>query len=285
MLCLRWIVTILSLTVLFWFMGSGAARAEAEFCPASVDWMYAFPAPREGLHSFYVFASSERTVSANVIVETDQKWYTFQVLNARISADLAHYRTSTVHYDYTFYHSRPLYVQLPAGENVVRTWVNDAFSSGDTQFGWDTKGDVDCLPAPGGDPKVPVEKDRPVRTNPLNELEQLPSAAETVIAPTAMDPPADLKTCATPFVPARVRSTIAPAWPTGIAISVPLSTDVEVAVSPDGKLADAWVYKPSGIPELDLAAVKAAKLSKYQPGTALCHPAPGYYLFRADFQP
>jgi hypothetical protein len=45
------------------------------------------------------------------------------------------------------------------------------------------------------------------------------------------------------------------------------------------------VYTPSGYPDLDLAALKAAELSKYRGGIALCKPAPGAYLFRADFDP
>jgi TonB family protein len=60
---------------------------------------------------------------------------------------------------------------------------------------------------------------------------------------------------------------------------------VEVAVSLDstGKVIDAIVYKSSGNPDLDAAALAAAKQSGYSPEIERCQPISSRALFRSDF--
>jgi hypothetical protein len=243
-----------------------------------------FGAPNDGLVAFYVGAESARTVSANVIVEGERNWYTFQFKDAQLVPDLAHYQSSIVRFDRTLYHTKPLYVQLPPGEQIVRWWIYDAIATGDSVFGWDSRGDVTCFPPPEGDTKIPPSAYTPKRVNAPKDLEQLPGPSDTILASAKMPAPPDLNECAKPFVPATVVRASQPSWPPSVPkLSASVVSEIEVAINADGSLAGAWVYTPSGYPDLDQAALRAAELSKYRGGIALCKPAPGTYLFRSDF--
>jgi len=277
---------VLSAAALF-VMQSGRVRAaEVEFCPARLDDFHAYGAPHDGLRSFYVSAESARSVSANVIVQGERNWYTFQFMDAALVPDLAHYRTSTVRFDRMLYHTKPLYVQLPPGERVLRWWIYDATATGDSVFGWGNKGDVTCFPPPGGGAKILPLADPPKRDNPSDDLAQLPGPSDTVLSGSQIAQPADTTECAKPFVPATVIHAFQPSWPMSVPrLSMAVVSEIEVAVNANGSLAGAWVYQPTGFPELDSEALKAAEFSKYHGGIALCKPAPGTYLFRADFDP
>lgn len=263
-----------------------AWASEAEFCPAQLGAFRTFSTPFDGLISFYVSAESTRSVSANVIVQGERNWYTFQFKEVSLVPDLAHYQSATVRFDRTLYHSKPLYVQLPAGERIVRWWIYDAIATGDSTFGWESRGDVTCFPPPEVDTGIRPLADAPKRVNPRNDLAQLPGPSDTILNVAKIAEPADITECAKPFVPATVLRAVQPVWPATVGrLTTNVTSEIEVAVNANGSLAGAWVYTPSGYPALDLAAVRSAELSKYQGGIAMCKPAPGTYLFRADFDP
>jgi hypothetical protein len=280
------VFVIFGATAIF-LMSCGRVRAgEVEFCPAHLGDFHAFGGAHDGLIAFDVAAESARSVSANVIVQGESGWYTFQFKDAALVPDLAHYQSPTVRFDRTLYHTKPLYVQLPPGERIVRWWIYDAMSTGDSMFGWDSRGDVTCFPPPEAETKIPTLANRPKRVNAGNDLAQLPGPSDSILVSSKMAPPADITECAKPFVPAMVVHAEQPLWPTSVPrLSASVTSEIEVAVNANGTLAGAWVYTPSGYPDLDLAALKAAERSKYHGGIALCRPAPGTYLFRADFSP
>lgn len=280
------VLTVASAAAVFLVQATQARADVMEFCPAHLNGFHAFASPHDGLISFYVAAESARTVSANVIVQSDRGWYTFQVKNANLVADVAHYESPTVRFDRTLYHTKPLYVQLPAGEGVVRWWIYDATAVGDATFGWDKRGDVTCFPQPEGETKFPPLANAPKRVNESYDLAELPGPSDSVLVVSPIPQPAEMTECAKPFVPASVVHATQPTWPSTVrSLLTNLTTEVEIAVNSDGSLAGAWVYTPSGIADLDLAALRAAEASTYRGGIALCKPAPGNYLFRADFDP
>jgi Gram-negative bacterial TonB protein C-terminal len=91
--------------------------------------------------------------------------------------------------------------------------------------------------------------------------------------------------CAEPFKSAMVTAPVMPSIPeiareSGFDRSATL---IEVAIGADGSLKDAWVYSTSGIPMLDEAALRSARLSQYAAGRSFCAAAPGNYIFRAEF--
>ena len=272
------------------FLNSGerAIAAKVEFCPAHLDAYHAFDGTNDGLVSFYVAAESARSSSANVIVQGERGWYTFQFQNAALLADVAHYKSHTVKFDRTLYHTKPLYVRLPAGERIVRWWIYDATSLGDTVFGWDKRGDFTCLPEPDANPNAKVRDipDPPQRVNATNDLEALPAAGATVLPAYAIATPGDMTKCLNPFVSSTVTRAVSPLYPASARwLATNVTSEIEVAINADGSLAGAWVYTPSGIPAIDAAALRSAEISTYSKGIAMCRPAPGTYLFRADFDP
>lgn len=112
-----------------------------------------------------------------------------------------------------------------------------------------------------------------------------PSSASVVLA---AKPSAALETatCSEPFRVAMVKTQAMPHYPQTIVRPADrVGTDVEVAVNPDGTLADAWVWGPSGFSAFDDEAVRAAKASTYTNSWAYCKPVPGLYFFRVTFEP
>ncbi|MBV9232878.1 MAG: hypothetical protein JO030_02440 [Candidatus Eremiobacteraeota bacterium] len=271
---------------MFFVLACGRTWAgPVEFCPARLDGFHAFHGPNDGLIAFYVAAESARTVSANVIAQGESSWYTFQVKDVALVPDLAHFQSSTVRFDRVLYHTKPLYVKIPQGERIVRWWIYDATATGDAKFGWDKRGDVTCFPPPEGKTQIPPLADAPKRVNASNDLAQPPGPADTILAVSTIPPPPDISECTEPFVPARVVHAVEPQWPSSVPrLSATVASEIEVAINADGSLAGAWVYTPSGFPDLDIAALNAAELSKFHGGIALCKPAPGTYLFRALFE-
>lgn len=263
-----------------------AEASKVEFCPARLDYYHYFSGANDGLVAFYVAAESARSVSANVIVQGSSSWYTFQLQNAALLPDLAHYRSHTVRFDRILYHTKPMYVRFPAGERIVRWWIYDATSLGDTVFGWDKRGDFTCLPEPDAlvRGKFPPLSNPVERVNGIDDLEQLPGPSDAILPAYKIAPPSDMTKCAAPFVPATVVRAMSPLYPRSVGrLNATVTVEIEVAINANGSLAGAWVYTPSGIPDIDAAALRAAEISKYQPGLAMCRPAPGNYLFRADF--
>lgn len=65
----------------------------------------------------------------------------------------------------------------------------------------------------------------------------------------------------------------------------PVEAQVLVTIDQYGNLISASIYKSSGNRDIDAAAIKAVRASKYSPKLVDCHPTLGHYLFRAEFLP
>jgi hypothetical protein len=59
---------------------------------------------------------------------------------------------------------------------------------------------------------------------------------------------------------------------------MPETTVIEVAVKPDGTLADTWVWGPSGDEVFDTSRLGEVKRDTFRPGSAYCEPAAGFYF-------
>lgn len=78
-----------------------------------------------------------------------------------------------------------------------------------------------------------------------------------------------------------------PVWPSSLPKNTPpFDVIVFVTVETDGTVQKAHIYRSSGYPAADAAAISAAKASTYKPGVFFnCKPQALDYLFRATFQP
>jgi TonB family protein len=104
-----------------------------------------------------------------------------------------------------------------------------------------------------------------------------PNAVAT--APAASARPA----CPVPNAPARTISAAMPETPEGIA-GLPASAQIQVTLDAAGHVTDLRIYRSAQDPQLDRAAITAARSSTYAPAIVECLPAGGSYLFTVEFQ-
>ncbi len=98
-------------------------------------------------------------------------------------------------------------------------------------------------------------------------------------SPTATPKPA----CSAPDVPARAIDAITPPAPPD-AQGAQGQVKVRVDLDAQGNVTGTAPYSSSGNPLLDMAAVRAARGSRYAPEQRDCKNVPGSYLFTVDFQ-
>ncbi|MDQ2871559.1 MAG: energy transducer TonB [Candidatus Eremiobacteraeota bacterium] len=99
-------------------------------------------------------------------------------------------------------------------------------------------------------------------------------------SPTASPKPS----CTAPDVEAKTLVPVAPDEPQAASDQgLTGSVQIEVLLGTSGLVRDASVYRSSGSPLLDQAALRAARASTYAPEQRDCHAIPGAYLFTAEF--
>ena len=108
-----------------------------------------------------------------------------------------------------------------------------------------------------------------------------PAAATAPPTPIATQKPA----CAQPHVDATTTNPVAPDTPeTAREQGATGTVQVRVSLSAAGSVLAATVYRSSGSPLLDRAALQAARQSSYAPEIDDCVKVAGDYIFRADFE-
>lgn len=92
-------------------------------------------------------------------------------------------------------------------------------------------------------------------------------------------------TCAQPHLDATTTNPVVPDTPeTAREQGATGTVQVKVSLSATGSVLSATVYKSSGSPLLDEAALQAAQQSAYAPEIDDCIKVSGAYIFRADFE-
>jgi protein TonB len=110
-----------------------------------------------------------------------------------------------------------------------------------------------------------------------------PQPAAATFAPTPVSTPKP--SCVQPHVDATTTNPIAPDTPeTAREQGATGTVQVKVSLTATGSVLAAAVYKSSGSPLLDEAAVRAARQSTYAPEIDDCVKVAGDYIFRADFE-
>jgi TonB family protein len=74
-----------------------------------------------------------------------------------------------------------------------------------------------------------------------------------------------------------------PQTPDGVE-GLPATAEVQVTLDAAGRVTDLSMYRSAYNPQLDRAAIAAAKASTYAPALVDCLPAGGTYLFTVEFQ-
>jgi hypothetical protein len=273
-------LTIVSAAFVAFLACSAIARAETDFCPASVDAMRPVGSPSPAGSStrfrYQLGARSQRVVeNASMIADTDDGWYAWNVAAIPIGQSRR---------------SDRLHVTFPQAVTVRHAWVTEVTLSTKTDFPWKPDQTYPCeVPtyANRGAPDSGEERPQSRRpsASPSRTVAALPSpspgALQSVAYPAAM--PFDSVDCAVPFRQARVIAAKAPEYPSGFDVGGGVATQVDVQLDEQGHLLDAWTYKTSGVMAFDASGLRAARLSTYAPAISYCQPVLGEYLFIASF--
>jgi len=92
--------------------------------------------------------------------------------------------------------------------------------------------------------------------------------------------------CAAPFTEPSATYAAQPQYPAGaVKQRISVSVLVEVTIDPNGAIADAKIFKSSGDPYIDSAALTAARKSTFAAGTVNCTPAKKSAIMRMVFNP
>ncbi len=265
------------------------ALALAEYCPAEIGQLHQLEATTgsSALIAYALHAEGPRSVAGSVVFDTSMGWFVADFPTTPLTARAYHMQDEFVTFTRTTFESDPLYVRFPQALTLKGAYISKATSSDDHLFGWDAKGTVQCAPRAGFEVQSTASP-QPcfLKTlNPRTDLYATPSPNALIAAAAVTSTPGSTN-CDVPFANATVVSPASPDYPQlererNLAGAV----WVEVAVNGDGTLADASIYAPSGSRDFDEAALRAARLSKYEGGRVFCQPAGANYLFQAVFSP
>lgn len=254
------------------FMVTARAKAAAEFCPAMIEG-----APQRvsaGVYELRLAAMSERSVTGMAQFETPQGWYTAAFASVKLHEKPKQAVSQANLFMLNGYISDPVYVKMPADVAISYAYVSQASTSGETFFGWDSKGTMPCEPVGLMDSVPPPD---PIAT---------PSSHDAIIAAHPIASPVGTA-CTRPLGKVTFKNAPPMKMPAmfqgGYTALQAKPTIVAVAVDPSGGVVDDWVWQSSGTPVLDDAAANEARKATFGPAQAFCRYVPGYYLFHVTW--
>ena len=259
------------------------ALAVTEYCPAIVGDFHPWRAGGEGAFSYDLIGFAPRELAGTIVVQSDSGWFSFAFDNARmVKRSERAWAPEQDSISFDDFSSDALYVVFPKPVKIVRAWLNDATLRSGASTPWAVGQHLSCDPlATDGDDFIKWRRGE-VRMQPERIIAATRDGV-TVSSAVAMLEPAGLH-CKKPFVDATARGATLRTTVTELAEGDQSHVVlVAVAISSRGVLDDAWIYASSGVPDLDAAALKAARSTSYVAGVALCAPAPTEALFRAEF--
>jgi TonB family protein len=259
--------------------------AETEFCPATLSAAHKQTVQDTNEFAYWLQALGARTVAATIVADTNEGWFTWEQQPVQLTPTKFTAKTRDYAIRFEIARSPELRVNFPLAVEVRRAWVVSAKTTGDETFGWDAQGVVTCrLPDLANFDTVTDGND----TETLQPGDPTPGPAPPPALATRAPAPFPDTTCKKPFESAQTLTAQRPNLPAMLVaqgFDEPAQATVYVVVSPDGNVADAWVFSSSGYPSLDAETLKAAQRSTYSPAVSYCKPVAGIYLFSATFQP
>ena len=264
---------------------AASARSATEFCPAQLIGPYAPSGTGSATaYGYRLRALSQRTVEGTIVAETERGWFSWVQAPVALVRTTYLRTTPTYRIRYPVAESPGLSVVFPEAVDVRRAWLSVGKTQGETVFGWDSHGTIECSPADFAayDRRSDFMKRDPQPGDPT------PAAAPPPATATPAAAPVPAAACARPFTAAVVVHAASPVFPDVVknaGFSQAAVSVVYVAIDSDGKLVDAWTFMPSGYPALDASAIAAARASTYTAPVSYCRPVSGTYLFEAEFLP
>lgn len=271
---------ILGASAVFVFCAFARCDARVEFCPAALTispvGTTATNQPAT-TYGFILKASGPRNLIATLTFDTDKGWFSSTTPAVALAEKQYHYDLGAWTAVRSNWNSPLMYVRFPSQVRLTNAWVSVANAQA-------------CAPSvvhqvPVNDPfseSVTLFHNKVV-ANDADHLNVLPDL-DSVVLPARTTASEYRTSCAKPFSDPGFTRAARPdpgntahfATHTGISI-------VEAAINPDGSLAQAWIWLPSGEPAWDNALLWAAQHSQYRSAVAYCRPVPSYYLIGLSF--
>ncbi len=273
--------------VVFSALVHARALAIVEYCGATVQLVPVDGATLVSPATVFAMtfsADTPRTVSGHVAVHSqDGTWYDIAFSNVDLKLRSRRYQTPSALFTHKDAASAPLFVAFRSALHFTTAFVSSVTVTNEHVLGWDSQ-EHRCA---GSDPDPSFVKHvwgsniLPLDPDPKPTM---PPPGSPLLQPAVRSAPGPTD-CAVPFAEARITRAVAPDFPVAYSMGQTYVSLIEVAVNEKGSLDDAWVYGPSGVKVLDDEALRAARLSTYQPRRSFCGDVPGIYLFRAEFHP
>jgi hypothetical protein len=265
---------------------AGRTLATTEICPAQAGEFHPIVAKDTATtFAFDLYAQSARTVQGALMVGTSSGWYEVRVPATALTERKHSYDGKFGPQSRTSYESAPIYVRFPQPAEVIIAFVSHAQTHGETEFGWDTKGDTACTPQAGVDAnEVQFGIQGFHETAPRDDVDAAPSTTSVFATAVKARSPGSTN-CAQPFADAGIVTPVNPDYPELGLHPRPALAVVEVVVNAAASPIDAWVYLSSGSTAFDAAALAAAEAAHYHAGTMFCKPIGGFLLYPAEFDP
>lgn len=253
---------------------AAAARAATEFCPARaaeaapVGVDYGSPAMQ---YSYQLVALRPKTVDAAIIADTDHGWYRWNVSGVTLTATVR--ALSSAPYGirpiptFTEADSPRLLVAFPAAVVIRHLWIVAVQSEGQTAAcdvpGFESA--QDPAPPPG--------------------VATVTAASQAAVAVSSA-PPFTIENCTQPFKAAAVTMAAEPD-PSDASqdYGEPLAGWAAVALDPNGRIVDTWIYASNGPMQWRSDVLRAARRSKYSGAISYCRPVNGLVLFEGTLRP
>ncbi|MBC5816696.1 MAG: TonB family protein [Candidatus Eremiobacteraeota bacterium] len=174
----------------------------------------------------------------------------------------------------TTYNSAPLYFALPHSMTLTAVWIYDLKLDG-------KPADCGTLPLYHAHYKSlsPLKWHGGAMSD-VDVRRQAPPHPPLAVAEKRID----FSGCPAVVKEAEAVSLQTPEYPRGVALRK-TSVIIRIALDAAGRVADASVLQSGGTPEFDAQAFTAAVKSRYNPRLFLCASVPGFYTFRANFDP
>ena len=293
----------------FFALNCRPALAIAEFCPATLTYAHAADTPAllrrqsaidsvgdaqprlASLFGIELSAYGPRTiVSAKLAFDTTAGWFTADVPQTALIEKDRHYANASAAFTRHDWITPVMYVRFPVPAAIAHAWVYSITVAGDDMFNWSAQGTVICPPTPGPSKQQARNQSKMSQASrwldPKDEdhLDVPPGPNSTILQGTASNALGD-SSCAEPFREAEVTSQAEPEYPNFLRNSFAgrAQNAVEVAISPDGSIRDAWIWGPSGFTLFDDSTLRAARSSKYSGARAYCQAVPASYLFKVTY--
>jgi TonB family protein len=274
------------------------ARALTEICPAQVEVAAVSSAAHKDMGPATIFgfaltSAGPRSVSGRLAFDTSAGWFTVDVPSVALTEKNRHYNAMLGHWSIPSWVSPVMYVQFPTSVTLNHSWLYSASAKDDGDFGWEKSGTFICPPPPGpqavfGNKTISIaisrllgathHFERPsIDLRDVDALAATPPPGATKFA-AKYSTPLETAACAKPFADAVITMSIAPDYPAILQSSrASRMVGIGVAINADGKLADSWIWAPSGLEAFDQSALSAAQSQSYSGAVSYCRPVPALY--------